>query len=686
MKDAARRAPHAPRGGQLLVGRPDTQRLLAEAVEHHRAGRLAEAERRYRRILEYEPAHADALHLLGLLAHQVGQHEPARQLVAAAVAVKPEVAVFHNTLGNVWRALGELDAAVAGYRRALALQPDLAEAHNNLGVVLRQLGQATEAEQCYRRAIALRPDYAEALGNLGNVLLEQGRREEAEGCYRRVLALRPDAAETHNSLGNVLHESGQLTEAEQCYRRAITLRPDYAEAYNSLGNVLHDQGQLEEAEQRYRQALAHQPDLSEAYNNLGNVLRLQGRLAEAETALRQAITLKPDFAEAYNNLGVTLLDQWRLPEAAAACRQAAQLMPTLAAAHNNLGVALKEQGALSEAVVCYEQALALQPDYPEAHVSLAFAHLLRGDYARGLAEYEWRWRCLDFVPRRRGFVQPLWDGQPLAGRTLLLHAEQGLGDTIQFLRYVPLAAARGGQVILECYPELLRLLGPGYGGAAAVIGRGQSLPPFDVHAPLMSLPCLFGTRLETVPNELPYLAPDPALTARWAERLAGLGRPRVGLVWATNRLSKTARCRSLAPAALAPLAGAADVRFVGLQKGEAAEATAAPPGLDLLNIGPELDDFADTAAVLAHLDLLISVDTSVAHLAGALGRPVWVLLPFSPDWRWLLDREDSPWYPTARLFRQPRLGDWTSVIARVAAALAAWAADHLPAPAPQGAL
>ena len=676
MKDAARRAPHAPRAARPTrpgAGLPDTRRLLAEAVEHHRAGRLAEAEGRYRRILEREPAHADALHLLGLLAHQVGQHEPARQLVTAAVAVKPEVAAFHNTLGNVRRALGQLDAAAESYRQALARQPGLAEAHNNLGVVLRQLGQAAEAERCYRRALAARPDYAEALGNLGNVLLEQGRRDEAERCYRRVLTLRPDSAEAHNSLGNALHELGRLSEAEASYRQALARHPDYAEAHNSLGNVLHDQGRLAEAEQCYRRALALQPDLAEAHNTLGNVLRLQGRLAEAEAALRQAIALKPEFAEAHNNLGVTLLDQWRLPEAAAACRQALRLAPALAAAHNNLGVALKEQGELGEAVACYERALALQPDYPEAHVSLAFAHLLRGDYARGLAEYEWRWRCLDFVPRRRGFAQPLWDGGPLAGRTLLLHAEQGLGDAIQFVRYAPLAAARDGRVILECYPELLRLLGPRYGGVAAVIGRGQPLPPFDVHAPLMSLPHLFGTRLETVPNAVPYLAPDEALVARWAARLAGLARPRVGLVWATNRLSKTAACRSLAPAALAPLAGAAGVRFVGLQKGAAG---AAPPGLDLLDLGPELEDFADTAAVLAQLDLLITVDTSVAHLAGALGRPAWVLLPFSPDWRWLLDREDSPWYPTLRLFRQTRLGDWAPVMAQVAAALAAWAADR----------
>ena len=453
----------------------------------------------------------------------------------------------------------------------------------------------------------------------------------------------------------------------------------------------HRAGRPAEAERLYRQVLAAHPDRAEAYSNLGAALQDLGRLDEAVKAYHQALALDSRQAATHANLGTALMDLGSLEDAAASLQRALTLQPESAAAWSNYGNALTRLGRLEAAMSAFQRALALQPDYAEAHHNLAFALLARGDFTRGWAEHEWRWQCAQFVEAAREFPMPRWDGTSLAGQTILLHAEQGFGDTIQFVRYAPLVAARGGRVVLECQPQLRRLLagnevqsresrverrahrdfrGGADMGVADVVAQGEPLPACDLHAPLMSLPFIFGTTLDTVPAAVPYLRVRPALVEDWSHRLATIPGPRVGLVWAGNPHHRNDAFRSVPLAALAPLGATPGLSLVSLQKGPGAEQLRdAPLGLFLYNLGPQLTDFADTAAALLHLDLLITVDTAVAHLAGALGRAVWLLVPAVCDWRWLEERADSPWYPTMRLFRQHRRGDWAPVVARVAATL-----------------
>jgi Flp pilus assembly protein TadD len=467
------------------------------------------------------------------------------------------------------------------------------------------------------------------------------------------------------------HQAGRLSQARDLYQQILAQQPDHAGALHLSGVIALQEGRNDLAVDLIGKAIALGPSSPEAHCNLGIALQEKGQLTGAVAAYRRAIALKPNYPAAHSNLGAALRDTDKLDEAIAAFRQAIALGPSFADAHSNLGIALRDKGQLDDAITAYRQALALKPDYPEAHHNLALLLLLRGDFLAGWNEFEWRWRCKQFPSPCRTFDQPQWDGSDLAGRTILLHAEQGFGDTIQLIRYVPLVASRRGKVILQCGPELQRLLGRTT-GIARWVGPGGDLPPFDIHCPLLSLPRAFGTTLQSIPQAVPYLQADAEGVERWRRELAADGgRFRVGLAWAGRPTHRNDRNRSLSLSTLAPLAQARGMTFYSLQKGEAGKQAANPPaGLELVDWTAELNDFADTAALIANLDLVISVDTAVVHLAGAMAKPAWTLLPFVPDWRWLLEREDSPWYPTMRLFRQPSRGDWGSVIARVAEALA----------------
>jgi hypothetical protein len=383
------------------------------------------------------------------------------------------------------------------------------------------------------------------------------------------------------------------------------------------------------------------------------------------------VRLKPDFAEGHNNLGLALAERGDFAAAEGCYEQALRLHPRYAEAHTNLGSAFKEQGRLEEALACYELALALDPDAVSTRWNRSLAWLQLGNYAQGWPEYEWRWRRQGTPPR--AFAQPRWDGAPLQGRTILLHGEQGLGDMLQFVRYAPLVKERGGTVLLAAPPGLVSLLSS-CPGVERVVPENEALPPFDAHLPLMSLPAVFGTTLATVPAAVPYLAAEPERLARWRERLAGVPGFKVGTAWQGNPRHQWDRHRSFPLAQLEPLAHVEGVTLVSLQKGPGSEQLALPGDrFPVLDLGPELDGggaaFVDTAAVMCCLDLMVCCDTAVAHLAGALGVPVWVALAAVVDWRWLLGREDSPWYPTMRLFRQDRLGKWAPVFVRMAAAL-----------------
>ncbi len=469
-------------------------------------------------------------------------------------------------------------------------------------------------------------------------------------------------AERAFDAGLQLHQAGELGRAVALYRRALSLQPDSSAVHANLGSALRDLGQAGAAIAHLRAALRLTPGLVQAHNNLGIALRQQERLDEAVSCFRAALELKPDYLEARINLGTALKEQGRLDEAVACFRAALASSPNLSLLHYNLGNTLKAQRRLDEAAACLRRAIELSPDHVESHYNLGRILLARGDMAAGWREYEWRWETPHMMPARRRFAQPQWRGEAGEGRTLLIHAEQGFGDTLQFCRYAPLAAARGLRVILQVPKPLIRLL-RSLPGVQRLIDNGEEAPPFDLHCPMLSLPLALGTTLATIPAALPYLHADAAQAAAWRARLAASGarRPRVGLAWAGSATMQLDGQRSLTAGHLAPLLGIEGVHLISLQRDRVAAAD-----VPLASFMDEMHDFADTAALVASLDLVISVDTAVAHLAGALGKPVWLLDRFDPCWRWLDGRLDSPWYPSLRIYRQPRPADWGTVLAEAA--------------------
>jgi tetratricopeptide (TPR) repeat protein len=650
-----------------------TDEALQMALTYFQAGRHGEAEAAYQAVLRQQPDQPEALHMLSQLAALQGRMEQAVALAERAVALQPSSAPYHNTLGRNLAGMGNLDRAHEYFVRAVHLDPNLAESHNNLGNTLRHRNQLPKAVAAYRRAIALRPDYAEAYYNWSNALRDEGQIEQAIAGYRHALSLRSHFPEALSSLGNLLTYQGKFVEAAEAYRRAIAVRPENPTYHNNLSAVLRKLDRPEEAEAAARQALQLQPQFATAWANLGYCLRQRGKAEEAMAAFRQLLELKPD-AETYNQLGELIGEAGDLEGAIAYFQKAITFQPRFAEAFYNLGVAHADLNRFEEALAFYRQALAFRPDYPEAHYGIALIHLVRGDFVEGWKGYENRWRFATTPPR---VAQPLWRGEAIVGRTIVLYDEQGLGDTIMFVRYASLVAARGARVWLVCNPALRELLAH-VEGVERVYCRGEVVPPFDVRCPLLDLPRCLGTTLETIPARVPYLTPDPRRIAHWRERLAGTRGLRVGLAWAGNPGHRKARARSLSPALLTPLAEAREhVTFFSLQKGPGAELARVTPQLPLIDYTEELTDFADTAGLIANLDLVISADTSIAHLAGALARPVWVFLPFAPDWRWLLAREDSVWYPTMRLFRQPAVGDWATPARQAAARLMSLARQNL---------
>ncbi|MBR1090978.1 glycosyltransferase family protein [Bradyrhizobium manausense] len=507
---------------------------------------------------------------------------------------------------------------------------------------------------------------AAALSSLG-----AGRLGEAEALCRPILARYPQHVGALHCMAQAAFRAGRPGEAVPLLRRAVKAQRGDAGLLANLGIVLRAAGKLDEAVKVYRQALSEAPEAGEIWFNLGNALREGGHDGEAEAAYRRALAsgnCRFDGAGVHANLGLLLEARGSLIAAAAAHRQAIRRMPDMPEYHYNLGNALRANLDLDEAVLAYGEALRLRPNYPEARLNQSLAFLLQGDFARGLAGYEAR--LLTSEVQQRGFAQPLWRGEPLLGRTLLLHAEQGLGDTIQFLRYLPLLSARAGSLVVEVDPALHRLAARkiAQDGLSRVrlVNSGDPLSAFDVHIPFMSLPHAFGFDLREIPGPVPYLAADPAAVESWSHRLGADHGLRIGLVWAGNTAHRNDHNRSIKPRALLPLLeakAAGALRFFSLQVGARARDIKIFPRETITDLSPFLHDFDDTAAAICALDRVICVDTSVAHLAGALGRPVDLLLPYNPDWRWLLDRTDSPWYPTARLHRQAAPGDWAGVVA-----------------------
>jgi tetratricopeptide (TPR) repeat protein len=617
-----------------------TTASFTRALALHQQGQLADAERICHDILREQPHVFDAWYLLGVIASRTQRFDLAIARFAAAIALRPDHAAAFINRGAALASLGRIEDALESYAAAIALRPDSAEAHTNHAAALAELRRPAEALASCDRAIALRPDHAAAHYNRGNASRDLQRFDDALASYDTAIALQPGNAAAFNNRGAVLAVLGRFEEALASYDQAIELRPNAAETWNNRGAVLADLGRLDEALACYDRAIALRPDHVRAHKNRGSALGGLGRLEDALSASDRAIALRPDYAEA----------------------------------HADRAAALTNLGRIEEALLSCDRAIALQPDIAEARFNKGACHLALGDFERGWEGFEWRWKSR-FGPPCPSLPGLPWLGETsIENKTILVRAEQGNGDSLQFCRYVPMLA-EFAKVILDV-PRSLRRLLSGLDGGPRIISDDEPLPPFDAWIPVMSLPLAFHTTLATIPARIPYLSADPERVAAWRLRLAALSGRKVGLVWAGSPFSLQPRAqamdrrRSVALAHYGPLAAVPDIRWVSLQKGDAAAQARTPPaGMVLHDWTDELDDYADTAALVEALDLVISVDTSVVHLAGALGKPVWVLNRYDQCWRWLRGRTDSPWYPSARLFRQRSPGDWSGVISEVVAAL-----------------
>lgn len=622
------------------MSRPDpaVNDALKRALHAHRTGRVDEAERLYRTILAQEPEHPHALHYLGVVYAQRGRYDEACRLMEQSLT-RHRSAPAYSHLGNALKGLRRLDEAVARYDAAIALDPEYAEAHYNRGNALRELGRFDDALASYERAIAIRPRYAPAHFARGALMKDLARFGDAVGSFDDAIALEPDRAEAWNSRGNALMELGRPDEARASYERAVAIRPDYAEAHSNRGNALRALGRLDDAMASHRAATTLRPGYAEAYYNAAKVLTDLGQLDDALGSYEQAIALKPDYAEA----------------------------------HTNRGGVFVRLGRIDDALGCYAAALAIDPSYAEAHWNEGVCRLLLGQFARGWDKYEWRWKIKSARPQRYPRYA-VWPGRRVRGR-LLAWSEQGLGDNIFFAGMVGDLARTADQLLLQVDPRLVELFRRSFPGVEVLDhGAVTGAPAIDWAIPLGSV----GQYLRRSPVDFAgasaYLRSDPDRRRTLRRRLDD-GPLLVGISWITTNPDSGSK-RTIPLARWEPILTLPGIRGVDLQYGDTVEERAGVErrsGVRVAHVD-DVDNFSDIdglAALITACDLVVTIDNTTAHLAAALGTPTFVLLPFAPDWRWQRDREDSPWYPEARLFRQPRLDDWDSVLERVGTALRA---------------
>jgi tetratricopeptide (TPR) repeat protein len=674
--------------------------LFERGSASFRSGDKEEALRCFREAIAADGAHAESRNALGVVLASLGEPGSGASEIAAAIALEPENAEYQYNLGNIRKVQGNPVEAAACYRAALERDPEFLQAHVNLGSLLNEQGDPAGALEEYRSALALNPTSPLLLKNVGvlckalhdddGALLAFDRaitadprevelymlagplrqsRGDIDGailCYRNVTELDPESPWGWARLGTALVLKGSSEEAYRALETALRIKPDFPEVLNNMGMVLREKGQPAIAEKCFRMAIRSCAEYSPAHNNLGSLLLDSSRFAEAEKEFSEAIRLSPDYHLAWNNLGNALAGLGRFHEAKQVYRAVIAENPAIPEVYFNLAAALQFEHRFDESLASYDEALRINPAYAEARLNRALVLLLRGQFEEGWRDYEFRFKVKD--PRRL-YVPPgpenlRWDGSPMGGKRILVRPEQGFGDTIQFARYIPLLAEMGASVLFECPKELCGLF-RGFPGVEQLIEFRGTAPdvPFDRYVQLLSLPGLLGTRsIGSIPWSGPYLHADPAAAESVRGRF-GEGIFHVGIVWGGNPIHRNDLNRSCALYEFLPLLDVPGVQFHSLQKGKpVGQLDSLPGGARVDNLDPILADFSSTAAVLSHIDLVIAVDTSVAHLAGAMGRPVWTLLPFRPDWRWLLDRTDSPWYPGMRLFRQSAHGDWAGVM------------------------
>lgn len=629
---------------------PTVESSLRRAQDCLAQGDLESAERLCRDVVQLAPQHAGAYLLLGVVMLQKGAPREALRLFEASIEIDGSNAAAHANLGLAQRALGRVEAALESFDRALSHAPDFLGVLIERGNALLDLGQPEAALASFEHALRLDSSHAFALNGCGNALLELGEAARALGCFDRALPQLPQAAWLHANRATALASLGKAAEALVASDAAIANEADNVAAHHARGDALQDLRRFDESVAAYDRALALDPARPRTWCNRARALVCLNRWVEAVAGYDRTLELADTPAVS----GVRI----NRPEVCV-----------------NRGSALHFLCRLDAAQDSFRSALRVQPEHPEAHANLAQSLLLSGDLANGWREYEWRWSARKGEARRHT-SHPLWLGEPsLAGKTILLHAEQGLGDTLQFCRYATILAAGGARVILEVQESLHALLKT-VAGVAEVIPRGAPLPPFDYQCPLLSLPLACGTTLANIPGQPPYLRADAEKARYWRARIGQSEKLRVGLVWSGGFIQNRPDHWAVSVRRNVPLRSLRSLRepgieFYSLQKGQPAESEWAQlrsqhwDGPGLIDWTAELRDFADTAALVENLDLVIAVDTSTAHLAGALGKPVWILNRFDTCWRWLLDRADSPWYPTARLYRQSTPGTWDDAIERL---------------------
>ena len=708
---------------------------LQQGLMHHQNGLIQEAKVIYAEILNRQPTHFHAIHLLGLIASKEKNYQLAVDLITKAIIIYPDNPAFHSNLGLALKELKKFDAAIGSFKKAISIQPNFAEAYANYGNVLQILKHFDAAIASYDKAISIQPDFASfyfVRGNIlhemnlysaaiasydkaisiqpdyaiayvkcgnvlhglkqyetaivyydkaitvqpdlieshfsrGNALCELKQYEAAIVCYDKVISTQPDFAEAYSNRGNAFYELKQYETAIVCYDNAISLRPNYAEAYFNRGNSLHGLKQYEATMVDYDRAISIRPNYAELYFNRGNVLYELKQYEAAIFCYDKAISIRPDYFDAYCNRSNVLKDLKEYETAITGYKKVICLKPNFPIAYYNLGTIQGELHQFEAAIASFDQAIELKPDYAEAHWNLALLHLLLGNFKDGWQEYEWRWYIVDYneTIRARFSMQALWLGiESLQNKTILLYAEQGLGDVIQFCRYTPLVAALGAKVILEVPTSLINLLSD-LDGVSQIIAYGDELPEFDFQCPLLSLPLAFKTELHSIPPVSQYITSDREKVTKWQTKLGKKIKPRVGIVWSGSIVHQNDHNRSLTLSQLIPHLHY-KMEYVCLQKElRDIDKELLAQHIEIKYFGDALEDFTDTAAICELMDVVISVDTSVAHISGALSKPTWVLLPYSPDWRWLLDRDDSPWYPSVKLYRQKEIGNWDSVLENI---------------------
>ena len=607
---------------------PSVEATFREGLRHHHQGQSIEAQQKYEAVLAQNPDHFDAHHMLAVLAVQLGDPEKGLERIDLALRLSPHFAPAHSNRGGILATLRRHAEALLSFDRAIERQPNAADTWYNRGIALRELGRLEEAIASVEKAIAFKPDYLDAHFNLGLMRVQRKDWPGAIAALDQTLSIRPAHAEAHFTRANALKGLNRMTEAIAGYKQALAIKPDHVEALYNMGNTHLTLEQMPQAVECFEQVLAIEPRHANACLNLGNALRFLKRLEESAHSYQRATAINPNYAQA----------------------------------HSNLGVAWQEMGRLDDAMRCYEIAARIQPDFVEAKMNMSLIHLLRGEFASGFSLYEWRWQAGQV--ESRDFLKPLWQGEDLRGKTLLLHAEQGLGDTLQFCRYAPLLQKRGARVILEVQKTLHGLM-QSLRGVDVLCAQGEPLPDFDFHCPMLSIALAMETTVETIPNPGPYLFVDPAQRLAWAHRLGERRSPRIGLAWRGNPKHGNDRNRSMSLEELA-LALPKGLGYVSLQKDVLPHEQALLERFHIRSFAPEIQNFRDTAALCEAMDAVICVDTSIAHLGGALGVKTWVLLPHVPDWRWLLNRQDSPWYDSVRLYRQDVDRQWAPLMQRVA--------------------